>query len=68
MYLVGPERLDGTVVVLSGEGDVEELLAAVDVGEGAAEAALEVVPRDVVVLWVTIQWRHLRVIYVGTQF
>ena len=50
MYLVGPERPDGPVVVLGGEGDVEELLAAVDVGEGAAEAALEVVPRDVVVL------------------
>ena len=50
MYLVGPERPDGPVVVLGGEGDVEELVVVPDVGEGVAHAALEVLPGDVVVL------------------
>ena len=47
---MGPECLDGAVLGLDGEADVEELLLVPDVGEGAAQAALKVVPGDVVVL------------------
>ena len=68
IHLVCPERPDRSILVVGCKGDVEELLACVYVGEGAAEAALEVVPRDVVVLWVAIQWKYLHVIYVGSQF
>ena len=47
---MGPERLDGAVLCLDSEGDVEELLLVPDVGEGATKAAFKVVPSDVVVL------------------
>ena len=48
--LVGPQCRDGPVLGLDGEGDIEELLLAPDVGKGAAQAPLEVIPGDVVVL------------------
>ena len=47
---MGLERLYGAILGLHSESDVEELLLAPDVGKGAAQAALEVVPSDVKVL------------------
>ena len=45
-----PQRLNGAVLGVGGEGDVEELPLAPDLCQGAAQAALEVVPGDVVLL------------------
>ena len=47
---MGVMDLHGSFLGLRCDCDVEELLLGPDVGEGAAQAALEVVPGDVEVL------------------